>query len=206
MQRKDEEERRDVGETEEQQGEIGDTVAAEASAEVETPVAFPPQNHPTATIEIQIHPSISRNIETSSVFNDLDSLPESFINVTTGTASSPTLSISTISDLTPMELGEDIEHPSEEQTATRHETLYFEDGNVEIMCGDAVFRVHSTVVSFSSPKLRDILSQPALLHAPTPGGCPRITISDSVEDFATLLKMIYTPGYIQPPLSLNHVN
>ena len=42
MQRKDEEERRDVEETEEQQGEIGDSVAAEASAEVETPVAFPP--------------------------------------------------------------------------------------------------------------------------------------------------------------------
>ena len=200
MQRKDEEERRDVGETEEQQGEIGDSVAAEASAEVETPVAFPPQNLPAAAIEIRIPPSISQNIETS-VFNDLDSLPESFINVTAGKASSPTLSISTISDLTPMELGEDIEHSSEEQIPTRHETFYFEDGNVEILCGDAVFRVHSTVVSFSSPKLRDILSQPALLHAPTPGGCPRVTISDSAEDFAILLKMIYTPGCIQFPLS-----
>ena len=89
MQRKDEEEQRGVEETEGHQGEIGDSVAAEASADVETPVAFPPQNLPTAAIEIQIPPSISQNIETSSVFNDLDSLPESFINVTTGTASSP---------------------------------------------------------------------------------------------------------------------
>ena len=203
MQRKDEEERRDVGETEEQQGEIGDSVAAEASAEVETPVAFP-QNLPTAAIEIRIPPSISQNVETS-VFNDLDSLPESFINVTAGTASSPTLSISTISDLTPTELGEDIEH-SGERIATRHETFYFEDGNVEIMCGDAIFKVHSTIVSFSSPKLRDILSQQALLHAPTPGGCPRVTISDSAEDFAILLKMIYTLGYIPSPLPSNPVS
>ena len=181
-------------------------MAAEASAEVETPVAFPPQNLPAAAIEIRIPPSISQNIKTS-VFNDLDSLPESFINVTAGTASSPTLSISTISDLTPTELGEDIEHSSEEQTLpTRHETFYFEDGNVEILCGDAVFRVHSTVVSFSSPNLRDILSQPALLHAPTPGGCPRVTISDSAEDFAILLKMIYTLGYIPSPLSSNPVS
>ena len=163
------------------------------------------QNLPTATTEIQIPPSTSQNIETS-VFNDLESLTESYISITTGNASSPTLCISTISDLTPTDLGEDIEHSSEERTATRHDTFYFEDGNVEIMCGDAIFKVHSPVVSFSSPMLRDILSQPALLRAPTPGGCPRVTISDGAEDFAILLKMIYTPGYIQPLFSLGRVN
>ena len=205
MQREDDEEQRGVGDTEENRREIGDSVATGASAEAETPVAFPPQNLPTAMIRIQIPPSIPQNIGTS-VFNDLDSLPESFINVTTGTASSPTLSISTISDLTPTELGEDIEHSSGERIATRYETFYFEDGNVEIMCDDAMFKVHSTIVSFSSPKLRDILSQQALLHAPTPGGCPRVTISDSAEDFAILLKMIYTLGYIPSPLSSNHVS
>ncbi|KAF9644393.1 hypothetical protein BDM02DRAFT_3263577 [Thelephora ganbajun] len=69
------------------------------------------------------------------------------------------------------------------------------DGNVEIVCGDTVFRVHSTIVSFSSPNLRDILSQPALLRAQAPEGPPRITIPDSPEDFGILLKMIYTPGF-----------
>ena len=196
VQRKDEEQQRDAGGTEEHQGEIEHPVAAEASAEVETPVAFAPQNLPTAAIEIEIPPSISQEIESSSVFNshDLDALPEPFISVTTGATSSTTLSISTISDLTPTELGEDIEDGSEQQVATRHNTFYFEDGNVEIMCGGTIFRVHSTIISFSSPKLRDILSQPALLHAPTPGGCPRVTVSNSAEDFAILLKMIHTPG------------
>ena len=175
------------------EGGVGGTRAAEVSAEADTPVAFTPQDLPATTIDIEVTPSIFQNIESSSVFNDVDSLPDPFINVATGTASSPTLSISTISDLTPTELGEDIEN-GEEQIATHHDTFYFEDGNVEIMCGDTIFKVHSPILSFSSPKLRDTLSQPALLHAPTPGGCPRVTISNGAADFAILLKMIYTPG------------
>ena len=154
-----------------------------------TPVVFSPQDLPAVTIDVGTPPSIFQGIESSSVFNDVDSLPEPFISA----AASPTLSISTISDLTPAGLGEDSEH-GEEQVATRHDTFYFEDGNVEILCGGTIFRVHSPILSYSSPNLRDILSQPALLHAPTPGGCPRVTISNSGEDFAILLKMIYTPG------------
>ena len=191
VRQKEEEAKEDVKETEECQEGV-DTVSAEVSAEIKTPVAFAPQHLPIAAIDIDISPSLSQNIE-SFVFDDVDSLPEPFVSVATGTAS-PTLSISTISDLTPTELGEDIEHASEESEATHHDTFYFEDGNVEIICGDTIFRVHSPILSFSSPKLRDILSQRALLHAPTPGGCPRVTIANSADDFAILLKMIYTPG------------
>ena len=96
-----------------------------------------------------------------------------------------------MSDLTPTELGE-VEQGQEQEAS--NDTFYFEDGNVEIVCGDSVFRVHSSVISFSSSKLREILSQSALLSSPTPEGRPRITISDNAEDFAMLLKMIYTPG------------
>jgi hypothetical protein len=108
--------------------------------------------------------------------------------------SSPTLSISTISDFTPTELGEDVLEGSSELIPTPHETFYLEDGNVEIICGHTIFRIHSPIVSFSSPKLRDMLSQSAILNAPTPDECPRIVFNDSAEDFAVLLKMIYTPG------------
>ena len=183
----------EVREAEEREGEVGSPGAAEVPVDANTPVAFAPQNLPAVTIDVEIPHSIPQVIEIPSVFNDVDSLPEPFISAATGTASSPTLSISTVSDLTLTELGEDIEH-REERVATRHDTFYFEDGNVEILCGDTIFRVHSPILSYSSPNLRDILSQPALLHAPTPGGCPRVTISNSGEDFAILLKMIYTPG------------
>ena len=85
---------------------------------------------------------------------------------------------------------------SEEQTTIRHDTFYFEDGNVEIMCEHTVFRVHSTIISFSSSKLRDILSSSTILNASMPEGCPRISFTDSAEDFGVLLKMIYIPEYV----------
>ena len=168
-------------------------------AEVETPVAFIPRDLPAATINIQIPPPILQDIEPPSPSHDVDSSSETFIDVPAGTTSSPTLTITTVSDLTPTELSEEIKH-NEEQVAARHDTFYFEDGNVEIVCGLTLFRVHSTIISFSSSKLRDILSPPALLHAPTPEGRPRITISESAEDFGILLKMIYTSGESFLPL------
>ena len=107
---------------------------------------------------------------------------------------SPTLSTSTASDLTPSESDEDTREGGDERILIRHKTFYLEDGNMEIVCGHTIFRVHSPIVSFSSPTLRNILSPSALCNAPTPEGCPQIIFKDSAEDFAVLLKMIYTPG------------
>jgi hypothetical protein len=189
LQRKEEEERRDVAET----GEEGEAVA-EIPAEVDTPVAFVPQDLPVAATDVDIPSSILQAIESPSILHDVEPFPDTFAKVPTGTPSSPTFTISTVSDLTPTELDEDIGEGSGERSFDRHETFYLEDGNVEIVCGHVLFRVHSPTISFSSPKLRDILSRSALLHAPMPEGCPRITVTDSAEDFAVLLKMIYTPG------------
>ena len=192
LEQKENEEQRDAVETEERKGEEeNDMMAAEVPAEVETPVAFVPQDLP-ASIDIDIPSSILHNVESAS---------ETFVNILPTATSSPTLTISTISDLTPTELDEEIEH-AEEQAPTRHNTFYFEDGNVEIVCEYTVFRVHSTIISFSSSKLRDILSPSTILNAPMPEGCPRIAFTDSTEDFGVLLKMIYTPGYAPPLLDM----
>jgi hypothetical protein len=186
------EEQRDPRETEKHQGGGGeDTVAADVSADVKTPVAFAPQDLPTAAIGTEIPSSILQDIGSAFAMHDTDSSSEAIIDIPASSVSSPAMSISTMDDLTPTELG-DIENGQEESTG--QDTFYFEDGNVEIACGETTFRVHSTIVSFSSSELREILSRPALLKAPTPEGCPRITVSDSAEDFAMLLKMIYTPG------------
>jgi hypothetical protein len=176
LQCREEEERRDVVEAEEDGG-----AAAEAPAEIETPVAFVPQDLPTAMTDIGIPSSALQAIEPPSILHDAESFPETFI---------------AISDLTPTELGEDIGEDGGERVVTRHDTFYFEDGNIEIVCGHTVFRVHSTIVSFSSPKLRDMLSPSTLLNAPMPDGRPRIVIKDSSEDFAVLVTMIYTPGWV----------
>ena len=146
-------------------------------------------------VNIGVHSSILRGIESHFVLHDVESSsPGTSTDDRITTASSPTLSISTISDLTPTESGEDIGEVSDKRIRTRHETFYLEDGNVEIVCGYTIFRIHSPIVSFSSSKLRDILSPSTLLNAPMPEGCPRVVFKDNAEDFAVLLKMIYTPG------------
>ena len=138
---------------------------------------------------------ILQGAKRSPVSHDVEPSSDAFVNDRI-TVSSPTLSVSTTSDLTPTEFDEDVGEDSDERIPTRHETFYLEDGNVEIVCGQTVFRVHSTVVSFSSPNLRVMLSSSTLLSAPMPRGCPRVVFNDSAEDFAVLLKMIYTPGWV----------
>ena len=190
MKRKEEEQRDGARDQEPKEGERRTT--AEIPVEAGTSVTFVSQTLPAPMIDINVP---------SSILQDAGSPSETCVNILATAVSSPTLSFSTVSDLTPTEFGE-IEH-SEEQTITPHDTFYFEDGNVEIVCGDTVFRVHSTVISFSSSKLRDILSPPILLNAPMPEGCPRVTVSDNAEDFAVLLEMIYTPGWVPPSLEVD---
>ena len=198
LQQKDEEEKKDVAKTEEGEGE-GAEVAAEISAEIETPVAFPPQDLPTTTIDISIPSPILQGTGILSTLHDVASPSDTSPEDQMATASSPTLSISTISDLAPTEFGDEIGEGSDELVPTHHKVFYLEDGNVEIVCGHTIFRVHSQIVSFSSPNLRDMLSPSTLLNAPMPEGCPRIDFEDGAEDFAILLRMIYTPGRVLPP-------
>ena len=79
-----------------------------------------------------------------------------------------------------------------------HETFYLEDDSVEVLCGNTLFRVHTTILSFHSPALRRMFAPANLATAESPNGCPRITSSDTAEDFVTLLKMIYFPGFVAP--------
>ena len=156
-----------------------------SAAEVATPVPLAPQDLPAAHTGIDIPPPILQDTEPLSALRSMESSPDGFVDVRVSATSSPTLSISTVSDLTPTDLSDDIGEDSGEHTNTHHDTFYFQDGNVEIMCGDTTFRVHSTILSFASSKLRDIFS-----HMPR----PRVIFDDSAEDFVVLLKMIYTPG------------
>ena len=40
-----------------------------------------------------------------------------------------------------------------------------------------------------------MFAKTSLATAESPNGCPRILSSDTAKDFATLLKMIYLPGF-----------
>ena len=191
------EEERDAAETGEFKDEE-DVVVAKSPAEIETPIAFVSQNLPTTAANTDFPSSALKDTKPPPILDDVGSSSEIFVNIASTSVSSPTLSISTISDLTPTESGKDDGEGGGEWMPT-HETFYLEDGNVEIVCGHTIFKVHSPVLSFSSRNLRDMLSPSTLLNAPTPGGCPRVFFMDSAEDFAVLLEMIYTPGCVPPP-------
>ena len=107
---------------------------------------------------------------------------------------SPSISIATLSDFTIADTSDD-EFPLDSATTTPHDTFYLEDGNVEVLCGNTLFRVHASIVSFHSPVLSQMLAKANLAAAESPNGCPRISSSDPVADFTTLLKIIYLPVY-----------
>jgi len=99
---------------------------------------------------------------------------------------SPSISISTLSDDEP---------PTDPTTITPHDTFYFEDGNVEVLCDNTLFRIHTSILSLHSPVLSQMFAKASMATAESPDGCPRIPPSDTVTDFATLLKVIYLPEY-----------
>ena len=125
---------------------------------------------------------------------------------------SPSISVSDFSDFTIADVSDDEasidpsitdtsdDELSIDQTAVvPHKTFHLKDGNVEVLCGSTLFRVHTSVLSFHSPALRRMFAQTNLDTAESPNGCPRILSSDTATDFATLLKMIYLPGFVAPP-------
>jgi hypothetical protein len=109
---------------------------------------------------------------------------------------SPSISIATLSDFMTADASDD-EIPIDDFTAAApHETFYLQDGNVEVLCGNTLFRVHTSILSFHSPALRRMFAQTSLDAADSLNGCPRILSSDTAIDFATLLRVIYLPGLV----------
>ena len=106
---------------------------------------------------------------------------------------SPSTSITALSDFTIADSLDD-EPILEPETITPHDTFYLEDGNVEVVCGKTLFRVHGGALSFHSKVLRQMFSPANLTAVESPNGCPRIVSTDSPTDFATLLKAVYLPG------------
>ena len=126
---------------------------------------------------------------------------------------SPSTSITTLSDFTIADVSDeesqidsDDELPIDPATVAPHKAFHLEDGNVEVLCGNVLFRVHTSVLSFHSPTLRRMFAQTNLAAAESPNGCPRILSSDTAMDFAALLKMIYLPGFVVLPTSFRLLN
>jgi len=108
---------------------------------------------------------------------------------------SPSISIASLSDFTIADTSDD-EAPVDTTTITPHDTFYFEDGNIEVLCGDTLFRLHTSILSLHSPVLGQTFARSNLATTESPNGCPRVSSSDTIIDFSTLIKVVYLPGYV----------
>ena len=158
-------------------------------------------------LELQIPPSQPPPLELVTA-PESGTVPASPV---TSVTQSPSTSIASLSDfaitdtdddeppIDPIADTSDDELPVDPTVTAPHKTFYFEDGNAEVLCGNTLFRVHTTVLSLHSPVLRRMFAQTNLAAAESPNGCPRLLTSDTPKDFATLLKTIYLPGFVALP-------
>ena len=106
---------------------------------------------------------------------------------------SPSVSISTLSDITMADTSDD-ESPAVPAGITPHSTFYLEDGNVEVLCGSTLFRIHTSILSFHSSALHQVFGQASLESAESPNGCPRICSSDSTMDLPHFSRLYISQG------------
>ncbi|KAL1752144.1 hypothetical protein FB107DRAFT_220568 [Schizophyllum commune] len=77
--------------------------------------------------------------------------------------------------------------------------LWFDDGNLVIQPGLALFRVHKGVLCFHSSLLRDMASFPASASFDTYEGAQLAAFPDDAQDMHHFLRALYVPDYFLPP-------
>lgn len=72
--------------------------------------------------------------------------------------------------------------------------VWYEDGNVVLTAEDVAFKVHRSILCRSSDVFRDMFE----VAQPSPSnpidGLPTVHLSDTPEELALFLKLVYFPG------------
>ncbi|KDQ59933.1 hypothetical protein JAAARDRAFT_56859 [Jaapia argillacea MUCL 33604] len=78
----------------------------------------------------------------------------------------------------------------------KHESLWFEDGNVVLVAsGTLAFKIYRGVLIRSSEVFRDMFAIPQPEFMETMDGCPLINVHDSALDLGHLLSALFERGY-----------
>ena len=78
----------------------------------------------------------------------------------------------------------------------RHHKFYFESGDLVFVCEETSFRVQSDILTNNSQVFSDMVRKARANGDHLSSGCPCLHLSNTAEDFATLLKVFYTSGYV----------
>lgn len=91
--------------------------------------------------------------------------------------------------------------------APKHGEPWFDDGNIVLQAELTQFKVYRGILSANSEIFRDMLTlpQPAVgLDEMQVEGCPVVNMSDRAEDWAYVLKALYTRRSVTRCSSLYH--
>ena len=74
-----------------------------------------------------------------------------------------------------------------------HEEFYFSDGSVVIILENTALRVHQSVLARHSEVFSGMWDVPQPSTRETYDGCPSVFLSDSLEDFVDVIRVLYDP-------------
>lgn len=88
--------------------------------------------------------------------------------------------------------------------------LWFDDGNLVIQTGLALFRVHKSVLAIHATVFRDMVSFPTPASQETYEGVQLAVFQDDAQDMRHFLRALYFPEYVvfipSAPISLIRFN
>ena len=74
--------------------------------------------------------------------------------------------------------------------------LWFDDGNLVIQTGLALFRVHKSVLAIHATVFRDMVSFPSPASQDTYEGIQLAVFQDDAQDMRHFLRALYFPEYV----------
>jgi len=83
--------------------------------------------------------------------------------------------------------------PTDPDSPTQHESLWFDDGSIVLCVQNTLFRVHRSILSAHSQVFAGMFQIPQPMGEATIEGCAVVYLPNKAADFADLLKVLYDP-------------
>ena len=80
-----------------------------------------------------------------------------------------------------------------ESPIVRHPEFYFSDGSVIIIVERTAFRVHQSILARHSEVFSGLWEVPQPSKVDLYDGCPSMHLTDSVDDFVDVMRVLYDP-------------
>jgi hypothetical protein len=91
------------------------------------------------------------------------------------------------------------------QPIVRHPDFYLSDGSVVLILEATALRIHQSVLARHSEVFNGMWDVPQPSSSEEYDGCPCVLLSDSLDDFVEVARVLYDPLYV-PYSHFSYVN